>query len=143
MLFDTTYKSEERDQIINTLVGPVFPLRERLKRKSIGSKRMIVEEVSNELTITLNESSDLNYGNIELRPNGVLIHLIKGLQNFAWGIPYYQLHTYHSDGFSIHAQGEFIRFRNNRMIRDNKKFFELLAEEKIKYLEQYRAPFMS
>ena len=43
---------------------------------------MIIDEVSNNFSSLLNKVSDLNYGNIELRPNGILVMINKGLENF-------------------------------------------------------------
>jgi|TARA_R110000751_G_scaffold7805_2_gene31453 hypothetical protein len=105
--------------------------------RGVGSKRMIVDEVSPNMASILNTVSDTNYGNIELRPIGILIHITKGLKNFTWAIPYYQLVVYKTNGSSIHSNGKFIHFRNNKTFKENKKFFDKLMNEKIKYDEQF------
>ena len=71
--------------------------------KGIGSKRMIIDNVSINLKQYMNSVSDVNYANIELRTGGILIYINKGLQNFTWAIPYYQLVIYKSNGASIHS----------------------------------------
>jgi hypothetical protein len=44
---------------------------------------------------------------------------------------------YKTNGASIHAQGRFIHFKNNKTFKENKRFFEKMLDEKIKYDEQY------
>lgn len=137
MILNTTYSSKENKELINDIVGKAFTFFQSLKLKGVGSKRMIINEVSPNLDMVINKVSDVNYANIELRPKGVLIHINKGLQNFSWAIPYYQLVIYKTNGSSIHAQGKFIHFRNSKTFRENKSFFDKLFNEKIKFDEQY------
>jgi hypothetical protein len=105
--------------------------------KGVGSKRMIVDDVSPNLKLLMNTVSDTNYANIELRKNGILIYINKGLKNFTWAIPYYQLVIYKTNGASIHAQGKFIHFRNNKTFKENKAFFSKMLDQKIKYDMKY------
>lgn len=137
MIFDTTYSDKEITRSINSIVGKPFSLIQSLKMKGIGSKRMIIEDVSPNLKMYLNTVSDVNYANIELRPIGILIRINKGLSNFTWTIPYYHLVIYKTNGSSIHAQGKFIHFRNNKTFKENKAFFKKMMDLKIRFDEQY------
>ena len=137
MILDSTHTNKENKLIINDLVGRPFTLFESFRMKGIGSKRMIIEDVSPNLKTYMNLVSDINYANIELRTDGILVFINKGLKNFTWAIPYYHLVLYKINGASIHAQGRFIRFKNNKTFKENKKFFDKLLDEKIKYDMQY------
>ncbi|MBD3862290.1 hypothetical protein [Olleya marilimosa] len=137
MLLNTTHTNKENNKLIDDIVGKPFSLLQSIKMRGVGSKRMIVDEVSPNMASILNTVSDTNYGNIELRPIGILIHINKGLQNFTWAIPYYQLVVYKINGSSIHSNGKFIHFRNNKTFKENKKFFDKLMNEKIKYDQQF------
>ena len=75
LLYNTTYKDNKIIQQINDLVGKPFNLWEAFKLKGVGSKRMIIDEVSPNLQAIVNRISDVNYGSLELRPKGVLIHI--------------------------------------------------------------------
>ncbi|WP_054850660.1 hypothetical protein [Olleya sp. ITB9] len=142
MLLNTTHNNKDNNKLINNLVGKPFSFLQIIKLKGIGSKRMIVDDVSPNMASILNTVSDTNYGNIELRPKGILIHITKGLKNFTWAIPYYKLVIYKTNGSSIHSNGKFIHFRNNKTFRENKKFFNKLMNEKVKFDEQYNfSPF--
>jgi len=137
LLLNTTHTNKENNKLIDDIVGKPFSLIQSIKMRGVGSKRMIVDEVSPNMASILNTVSDTNYGNIELRPIGILIHITKGLQNFTWAIPYYQLVVYKINGSSIHSNGKFIHFRNNKTFNENKKFFDKLMNEKIKYDQQF------
>ncbi|MTE27580.1 hypothetical protein [Winogradskyella ouciana] len=140
MILNTTHHNSEHRQIITDLIGSPFSLVQILKLKGIGSKRMIIEEVSPNMQSMMNKVSDINYANIELRPKGILVMINQGLRNFTWIIPYYQLVIYKVNGSSLHAQGRFIRFRNSKTFKENKKFFNKLLDQKVKYDMQYAMP---
>ena len=140
MVLDTTYYNKEHRQIFENFVGKPYTFFEAIKRRGVGSKRMIVDKVSVNLNPILNTVSDLNYANIEMRKKGILIHITKGQQNFTWAIPFYHLVVYKTDGMSIHAQGKFIHFKKSRNFYENKNFLRSLLEEKIQFDEQYNLP---
>jgi hypothetical protein len=121
-------------------VGNSYSLWESIKRGGVGSKRMIVKQLSPNLNYITNVVSDLNYANIELRKKGILIRINKGLKSFTWAIPFYQLVFYKTNFTSIHAQGKFIHFKNSKTFKENKRFFQVIMKEKIKYDEQYLFP---
>ena len=137
MVIETTYNSPKNKNIVNDHVGEPFSFLESLRRRGIGSKRMIIHSVSPNLMWVTNLVSDVNYANIELRKKGIIIHINKGLRNFAWLIPYRQLVVYKTEVMSIHAQGKFIQFLNDHIFKQNKSFFSKLLNEKIEYDKQY------
>lgn len=137
MILNSTYHNKKHKQLLIDLVGKPFSFFEAFKMKGIGSKRMIINEVSPNLQSYMNQISDVNYANIELRAKGIIIFINKGLKNFTWAIPYYQLVMYKTNGASIHAQGKFIHFKNNKTFKENKLFFNKMLDEKIKYDQQY------
>lgn len=137
MIFDTTYSDKKVTKSINNIVGKPFSFFQSLILNSVGSKRMIIEDVSPNLKMYLNTVSDINYANIELRPIGILVRINNGLQNFTWTIPYYHLVIYKTNGSSIHAQGKFIHFRNSKNFKENKHFFKKLMDQKILFDQQY------
>ena len=120
MILETTHTNKDHTERINNLVGKPFGLMQSLKMKGIGSKRMMIADVSPNMKQYLNVIDDVNYANLELRPVGVLIRINKGLKNFTWVIPYYQLVIYKTNGSSIHAQGKFIQFKQNTTFKENK-----------------------
>ena len=137
MILNTSYTDKSHPKLINDLVGKAFGFIEAFKMNGIGSKRMMIEEVSPNMQQYINTVSAVNYANLELRPLGLIIRINKGLNNFTWVIPYYQLVMYHSDGSSIHAQGKYIKFRKNITYKENKAFFAKLLDGKVKYDSEY------
>lgn len=131
MIQNTTYFNKEVQSIFNDLLGSPYSFFKAIKIGGTGSKRMMIEEVSPNFKKYLNTVSDINYANIEIREKGILIHLNKGLKNFSWPIPFYQLHIYKTNGISFHAHGNFIRFKNNKLLKENKKFINKIMNLKI------------
>jgi hypothetical protein len=140
MLFNTTYTNNDDKELINDCLGRPFTFFQSLKMGGTGSKRMIIEEVSTNFNHLRNKVSDINYGNIELRPNGISVRINKGLQNYAWAIPYRQLVIYKTYGLSLHAQGKFIRFGNTKTFKENKNFFKKMIRLKVENQEQFAFP---
>lgn len=130
MIVNTTYSNKEVTRLIDTHLGKSIPILQRIKLKGIGSKRMIISDVSPKMRHYLNTVDDLNYGSIELRPRGILIHIHKKLNSFSWMIPYYKLHIYNTGYFSIHADGNFIQFKKNQLYQENKAFIEKMVTQK-------------
>ena len=137
MIFNTTLKNKDATATMNDLLGQPYSFVKAIKLGGVGSKRMIIDAVSPGFLKLINAVSDINYGNIELREKGVVIHINKGLKNFSWAIPYYQLHTYKTEGFSIHAQGNFVRFKNTKLLKENKNFIDKIINCKIENNKQY------
>ena len=140
MVLNTTYYHKDHKQLLDDFVGKPYTIFESIKRGGIGSKRMIVNELSPNLRFITNTVADINYANIELRSKGVLIRITKGLKNFTWAIPFYQLVFYKTDFTSLHAQGKYIHFKNSKTFKENAGFFKNLMNEKIKFDEQYILP---
>ena len=76
------------------------------------------------------------YSNIELRLKGIIVYIAEGLNRFSWVIPYYQLVVYKTPNYSIHSNGNFIRFSNDLNIKENLKFFKKLINHKLLNHEQ-------
>jgi len=122
------------------LLGLPFSFYQSLKMGGIGSKRMIIEETSQNIVDYTNKISDVNYANIELRPEGIIVLLNKGLNNYNWVIPFRQLVIYKTDRLSIHAQGKYICFKNNMLYKENKKFIAKMIDLKTTHQEKYLSP---
>jgi hypothetical protein len=137
MILNTTYTNKDNDATIDCLVGKPYSFFTKLRMKGIGSGRMIIDKVSPKLQRALLNGPDLNYANIELRPKGILVRITRRLDNFTWIIPYYQLYTYMTNGLSIHGQGEFLHFRNDRFYKNNKEFIRKMLNLKVIFTKDY------
>ena len=124
MVFNTTYKNKYYDQQSILLVGKKFSFIEKIKQGGIGSSRLIINSKSQKLDLGKLKSGEIDYGNIELRPKGIVVHYTRRLERFSWVISYYRLVIYNSQFFSIHANGNFIQFLKNKNYSNNKKFID-------------------
>lgn len=112
MVFNTSYYDKEITAEINRMVGKPYSIWKRLKLGGIGSMRMIVDEHSVTMEPYLKKAPQHTFSNIELRPNGILIHLNNVLKVYTWAIPFDQLDLRMEKTVSIHDGEHFLTFRD-------------------------------
>ena len=125
-VFDTTHNIRKIIEAINALMGMPIPFFQRFKQGGIGSRRMVIEELSEGLLPYVNARHYLTYSNIERRPKGIMVHIHKTLDNFAWCILYenVELSFLENGQVKLEAEGEFILFRDG--YKFNQKYFDQL-----------------
>tara|TARA_B100001250_G_scaffold155749_1_gene133857 strand:+ start:1591 stop:2013 length:423 start_codon:yes stop_codon:yes gene_type:complete len=136
MIFNSTYTDKEKELEVEKLIGKKYGLISSIRLNGVGSKRLIVQETSQNFKKIIIQKSDLIYSNIEIRPGGVIVYIAEGLNRYSWVIPYYKLVIYKTPNYSIHSEGDFIRFSNNVNVKENLKFFKKLLKHKILHNEQ-------
>lgn len=134
MIFKTTYKNEDYEKESALLVGNKYTFLQRIKQGGIGSGRLMIAHISAKLQQGQLKFSEIDYGNIELRPKGIIVHYTLKLERFSWIIPYYRLVIYQTAYFSIHANGHSIQFLKNKNYRENKKFLDRMIQCKNDWL---------
>lgn len=131
MIFNSTYTDKEKEIEVEKLIGKKYSLFNSIRLNGVGSKRLIVEETSPKFKKIIIQKNDLIYSNIELRHKGIIVYIAEGLNRFSWVIPYHQLVVYKAPNYSIHSNGNFIRFSNDLNIKENLKFFKKLINHKL------------
>lgn len=124
MIFETTYNRRDIILSIEKLVGQPFSLIKRLKMGGIGSKRMHIETISQEYVEYMNPGHYVTYGNLELRPKGIIIHFRFKLESYAWPIPYDNLKIKTEPDLTFHIDDKFISFKQG--METNGPFIEKL-----------------
>lgn len=133
-LYNITYKNKETEKEINAEMGKPFGLIEKLKLGGIGSRRMIIENFSEDLKNLALKVSGIQYANIELRPNGVIIHINQGIYTHAWTIPYFRLSIFNGDFFTVHGGGSHIQFNKEKSWKENKEFLQKIVKLKSEFI---------
>ena len=133
-LYNITYKNKETEKEINAEMGKPFGLIEKLRLGGIGSRRMIIENFSEDLKNLALKVSGIQYANIELRPNGVIIHINQGIYTHAWTIPYYRLSIFNGDYFTVHGGGSHIQFNKEKSWKENKEFLQKIVKLKSEFV---------
>lgn len=110
MLFDTSYSDKRITRQINEAVGIAFSIKDRWKLRGIGSKRMVIGDISKEYRKYLNAAHYLSHANIELRPKGIIIHFRHKLQAYSWIMPYDDLDIKYDDSLRLASDEKFICF---------------------------------
>ena len=133
-LYNITYKNKETEKEINAEMGKPFGLIEKLKLGGIGSRRMIIENFSEDIKNLALKVSGIQYANIELRPNGIIVHINQGIYTHAWTIPYFRLSVFNGDFFTIHGGGSHIQFNKVKSWKENKEFLKKIVKLKSKFV---------
>ena len=133
-LYNITYKNKETEKEINAEMGKPFGLIEKLKLGGIGSRRMIIENFSEDIKNLALKVSGIQYANIELRPNGIIVHINQGIYTHAWTIPYFRLSIFNGDFFTIHGGGNYIQFNKEKSWKENKEFLQKIVKLKSEFV---------
>ena len=136
MIFNSTYTDKEKELEVEKLIGKKYSLFSAISFNGVGSKRLIIEETSPKFKKIIIQKNDLIYSNIELRYRGIIVYIAEGLNRFSWVIPYYKLVIYKTPNYSIHSDGNFIRFSNDLNFKENLKFFKKLKHHQLRLQEQ-------
>ena len=118
----------------NAEMGKPFGLIEKLKLGGIGSRRMIIENFSEDIKNLKLKVSGIQYANIELRPNGIIVHINQGIYTHAWTIPYFRLSVFNGDFFTIHGGGSHIQFDKEKSWKENKEFLQKIVKLKSEFV---------
>ena len=136
MIFNSTYTDKKKELEVEKLIGKKYSLFSSIRFNGVGSKRLIIEETSPRFKKIIIQKNDLIYSNIELRYRGIIVYIAEGLNRFSWVIPYYKLVIYKTPNYSIHSDGNFIRFSNDLNFKENLKFFKKLKHHQLRLQEQ-------
>ena len=79
-IYNISYKDKETDKLINEEMGDAYSLIKKLQLGGIGSRRMVIEHFSENMNHLKLKVSGLQYGNIEIRPKGIILHINQGSQ---------------------------------------------------------------
>lgn len=125
MILDTTNINPNNNDLIKDLIGKPYNLINRLKIKVFNFKGLIIDQVSPNFSSYIDNQVDNNI-KMELRPYGIIVNIRKGLKKYSWVIPFNNLEVHKKNGISIHSNGRFIHFKNNKTLKQNKSFFDKL-----------------
>ncbi|MFL2578819.1 MAG: hypothetical protein ACJ0QQ_01990 [Parvicellaceae bacterium] len=132
-IYNISYKDKETDKLINEEMGNAYSLIKKLQLGGIGSRRLIIEYFSENMNHLKLRVSGLQYGNIEIRPKGIILHINQGVYTYAWTIPFFRLSIYNGDFFTIHGNGNYIQFNKEKSWKENRNFLQKLIRLKSEY----------
>lgn len=128
-------KDEER---IAALVGPSYSLFTKISMGGTGSEKMEILACSSYFKEVLHQFQETNFGSLEIRTKGILVHFNNGRNYHVWCIPYYRLSIYKTDTLSIHGEGHMVRFKTNQ--NKNNQFIRKLLDELANFQKNYQLP---
>ena len=136
MLRDLSYKDLKIEKEINNLIGKEFDLLDKIKRRGVGSRKLLIKKADNKIYNLLSKSYSLNDCNIEIRSKGVMVYFKSKQSTFGLAIPYYKLIIFKidADHYTINFNEFFLKIRIKN--KYDHKFFKKISEEKANYLSR-------
>lgn len=136
MIKNLSYNSKKINTVLLELVGRPFSFIERLKLGGIGSNKFVIADASKEIVELLRLDNNVNYCNIEIRKNGLIIRFRSLLETYGFIIPYYKLIIYKGESniYSLYKDTSYIKF-----FADNKStslFMKKIIRLKTDYLNK-------
>ena len=112
MIKNLSYNSKKINILLLELVGRPFSFIERLKLGGIGSNKLVVADASKDIVELLRLDNNVNYCNIEIRKNGLIIRFRSLLETYGFIIPYYKLIIYKGESniYSLYKDTNYIKF---------------------------------
>ena len=112
MIKNLSYNSKKINALLLELVGRPFSFIERLKLGGIGSNKLVIADASKEIVELLRLDNNVNYCNIEIRKNGLIIRFRSLLETYGLIIPYYKLIIYKGESniYSLYKDTNYIKF---------------------------------
>ena len=112
MIKNLSYNSKKINAVLLELVGRPFSFIERLKLGGIGSNKLVIADASKEIVELLRLDNNVNYCNIEIRKNGLIIRFRSLLETYGLIIPYYKLIIYKGESniYSLYKDTNYIKF---------------------------------
>ena len=130
MVWNTSHNDQKVEREIITAVGSQYSLLDRIIKGGIGSPKLNIISASEELSRLIYVNQDRHQCSIELRPKGIIVHLMSRLDTYALPIPYYKLTLYKGD------KDVFTLFKDQYKIKVEAKdarvkaFFRRILDEK-------------
>lgn len=141
MVYNVTRTDRNIDRAVNELVGKQFGLIHKIKNGVIGSEPYIIYSCSPEFDIDLESQIYERKCNIELRPNGIIVHFRKKSSSFIWPIAFHHLTVYQSGKqISIYGGSSFLKLTPRMKMKKNSPFIKKLIAAKTTYSEAYQFP---
>ena len=134
MIKNLSYNSKKINTVLLELVGRPFSFIERLKLGGIGSNKLVIADASKEIVELLRLDNNVNYCNIEIRKNGLIIRFRSLLETYGLIIPFYKLVIYKGESkiYSLYKDQYFIK-----VLIENKSTI-LFLKKVIKLKNQYQ-----
>ncbi|HMM10474.1 MAG TPA: hypothetical protein PKE03_00070 [Bacteroidales bacterium] len=141
MIYLLSHNDKKLTNQINLLVGKPFSLRQRWLMNGIGSGGRQVIDGDARLLGCLPGDGSIRKCNIELRPAGIVVGFHKGLETYAWVVPYYMLTIYgQQDMLSLYAGPHRLQLAWPMNIRSNQRFLDKLMKLRAESIEAARLP---
>ena len=133
MILNISYNNKKVKNFINESLGKAYGFMERIKMNGIGSPKLKIKDASMDVKLLLDVNSNSKSCNIEIRPNGILIHFKSILDTYGFVIPFHKLIIFKGDKNTVtfFCDTEFIKITQDS--NASFKFVQKVMDMKINY----------
>jgi len=112
VIINLSYNRPKIKTILFELVGRPLSFIESFKIRGIGSNKLVITDASHEIIDLLKLDNNINYCNIEIRKNGVVVRFRSLLETYGFILPYHKLVIYKGESkvYSFYNDNNFIKF---------------------------------
>ncbi len=136
MVKNLSYNSKKIKTLLTEIVGRPLSLNERFKLRGIGSNKLVITDASKEIVELLRLDNNINYCNIEIRKNGIIIRFRSLLETYGLIIPFYKLVIYKGESkiYSFYKDKHYVKcFVDNK---SSTTFIKKVIKLKTVYLKK-------
>ena len=113
MLKNVSYNNLNIKNEISDLIGKPYSLIEKIKKGGIGSNKLLITKADKEIENLLLLDQNMNYCNIELRVDGIIIYFKSLLETYGLVIPYYKLVVFKvsEDEYTFNIDNKYLKIK--------------------------------
>ncbi|MFY9281642.1 MAG: hypothetical protein WBK38_03190 [Bacteroidia bacterium] len=131
MIYNVTRTDRNIDQAVDQLVGKPFGFIYKLRNGSIGSEPFVIYASSPEFNIDFDSQDYGRTCNLELRPNGIILHFRKKASSFIWPISFDHLTIQQFDNlFLIQGKTLFTKLKPKVKSKKSSPFIKKIIDSK-------------
>ena len=136
--YNNTRVDRKLDKEIDDLVGKRFGLLHKIKNGLVGSEPFVIHQWQGDFDFDVDSKDYDRKCNIELRPNGIIVHYRKKLSTFIWPIPFHQLTIYKSgEVISIYQNTNFVKMKPMLRRKKLSPFIQKVITAKTEYMSSH------
>ena len=126
MIYNISDRQEEILQTIDTIVGKPLSVFKKVFSTNSKSSKMTIMEVSPNFQSLIDKEFHFVTGYIEMRPNGIIVHIYRDEKQLAWPIAFDRLILETSKHLKIQSPNNYIVF--SRGYEKNRSFVDQLKK---------------
>jgi hypothetical protein len=131
MILNTNQSNPSTNKKINKLVGKPYNFFQKWKLQGWQKNHFSIVEMSAGFEAYAVGLEEENSCQLELRPNGILIHFTRLYEDYTWAIPYYHLSVYkNGKTLSIYRNTDYMKIQPQDANKKSHQLIQTILKQK-------------